>query len=190
MCCRSTPRASDDGIGRKRRLLGLPLTGPLTPDQQDAEAQDLMTRTYYQRTGRNLLADLRNGDHAAEIAKALNPVWVSLPGGSQSNQSLQQFEDRLKTFANEEAHFGGVPTVQMPLYHQTPVAPVTTGAGASATPSAAAAPIKGEIAGKIQIQAPPGTRATFTTSGNAFKGPVQVGVMPTAGSIPPGAGGY
>ena len=65
------------------------------PDNQDAAAWDLANRTYRDKTGRDLLGDLKAGGNDMRIASGLNDIWPSLPGGSQSRESLSEFHDAL-----------------------------------------------------------------------------------------------
>jgi len=62
-----------------------------SPDSQDKGAWYLATTAYRARTGRDLEDDLKAGNHQMQIASALGSIWPSLPGGSQSNQSLATF---------------------------------------------------------------------------------------------------
>ena len=66
-----------------------------TPANQDRAAWDLASTEYRNRSGRDLASDLKTGGYEADIAKALKGRWPSLPGGSQSNQSLGQFQNNL-----------------------------------------------------------------------------------------------
>lgn len=67
----------------------------MTPANQDKAAWDLAERRYREQTGRDLEADLKAGNRQAQIAAALGPTWPSLPGGSQSHQTLDQFDAAL-----------------------------------------------------------------------------------------------
>jgi muramidase (phage lysozyme) len=51
------------------------------PETQDLAALDLATRTYANKTGRDLKKDLENPKMHAAIGKALSGRWTSLPGG-------------------------------------------------------------------------------------------------------------
>ena len=72
--------------------LGLP---DITPANQDKAAWDLAERRYRAKTGRDLETDIKAGNQQAQIAAALGPTWPSLPGGSQSHQSQDQFNAAL-----------------------------------------------------------------------------------------------
>ena len=75
------------------RQLGLT---DFTPASQDKAAWYLASQEYRKKTGRDLSADLKSGGHEGDIATALNGRWPSLPGGSQSKQSLGDFSGRLQ----------------------------------------------------------------------------------------------
>jgi hypothetical protein len=54
-----------------------------SPVNQDKAALWYARDVYRRNTGRDLSADLKAGGHTAEINRALNKVWPSLPEGSQ-----------------------------------------------------------------------------------------------------------
>lgn len=70
-----------------------------SPKSQDMAAWLLASDRYRDATGGNLENDLAAGK-SAKIAAALAPTWPSLPGGSQSRQSQQTFDDALKLNTN------------------------------------------------------------------------------------------
>jgi len=63
----------------------------MTRANQDKAAWDLAERRYRAQTGRDLETDLEAGNRQARIAAALGPTWPSLPGGSQSHETQDQF---------------------------------------------------------------------------------------------------
>lgn len=73
-----------------------------SPASQDRAAWWLASKEYRRLTGRDLASDLEEGDHEDQIAAALRGRWPSLPGGSQSQQSSDQFKAavRSRTGAN------------------------------------------------------------------------------------------
>ena len=95
-----------------------------SPASQDKAAWYLASQEYRKKTGRDLAADLKSGGHQADIASTLNGRWPSLPGGSQSRQTLADFSGRLQSNLNA------------PL----PVPPVPPPAGAGASNSGAPVP--------------------------------------------------
>lgn len=78
----------DEILGR----LNLPDFGPAS---QEYGGQDLATRTYREKTGRDLLVDIRAGGRGSDITAALNGRWPSLPGGSQQLITQAQFNAAL-----------------------------------------------------------------------------------------------
>jgi hypothetical protein len=68
---------------------------------QDKVAWSYASRVYRDNTGRDLNADVAQGGHETQIAGALNKVWPSLPGGSQQDQTMQQFSARLGGIAQK-----------------------------------------------------------------------------------------
>jgi hypothetical protein len=67
-----------------------------SPASQDKAAWYIAATRYRGLTGGDLEADLRAGGNDMKIATALGPTWPSLPGGSQSHQSLETFDASLK----------------------------------------------------------------------------------------------
>src|SRR6478609_8530929 len=61
-----------------------------SPENQDKAAWYLAASRYHQKTGGDLEADVKAGKYF-EIAAALKDIWPSLPGGSQSHQTMDQF---------------------------------------------------------------------------------------------------
>jgi muramidase (phage lysozyme) len=82
---------------------GLP---DFSPESQDAGAWHLANKTYKQRTGRDLAADLdkAQGNPAAikSIGGYLSGVWTSLPGGIEPNSTTMSFADRYQRSAPTE----------------------------------------------------------------------------------------
>ena len=72
------------------RKLGLT---DFSPESQDIAAWDLADTIYGNKTGRDLLTDLRSGDPNvhSHIGKALSSVWTSLPGGIEQRQNANRF---------------------------------------------------------------------------------------------------
>ena len=62
----------------KEEYTKLGLTGGMTPENQDAAAWDLAQTRYKSVTGRDLSADLTNGDKGSQISDALHGTWTSL----------------------------------------------------------------------------------------------------------------
>lgn len=69
-----------------------------SPENQDAGAWHLATKTYRQKTGRDLETDLTNAKgnpNAVEgIGRMLSGVWTSLPGGIEPNRATSSFASR------------------------------------------------------------------------------------------------
>jgi muramidase (phage lysozyme) len=80
----------------EQRRLGLP---DFSPASQDVGAWDLAARTYRQKTGRDLQADLRAG-RTGQIGPALHDQWTSLPGGIEQGTSESNFGRRLRADAD------------------------------------------------------------------------------------------
>lgn len=76
-----------------------------SPASQDKAAWNLASTEYRRKTGRDLEADLKAGGHQTDIAAALSGRWPSLPGGSQSTQSMDDFSGALAR------HTGVVPAL-------------------------------------------------------------------------------
>jgi muramidase (phage lysozyme) len=68
-----------------------------SPENQDKGAWHLASTAYHAKTSGDLETDLRAGGNDMKIAGALGPIWPSLPGGSQSHQSLDDFHRSLTT---------------------------------------------------------------------------------------------
>jgi muramidase (phage lysozyme) len=79
--------------GGLQKQLGLK---DFSPANQDKAAWHLAATRYHAKTGGDLEADLKAGGHERQITSALGAVWPSLPGGSQSHQSLAEFSRALK----------------------------------------------------------------------------------------------
>jgi muramidase (phage lysozyme) len=60
-----------------------------SPGSQDRAAWWLAAKTYREKTGRNLQADIQSGGHQAQIANALQSVWTSMQGGGASQAQTQ-----------------------------------------------------------------------------------------------------
>ncbi len=78
-----------------KKEAGLP---DFSPDSQDKGAWYLANKTYQQKTGRDLAADLENAkgnpNAIAGIGKMLSGVWTSLPGGIEPNRATGSFAQR------------------------------------------------------------------------------------------------
>lgn len=137
---------------------GLPGQDPIS---QDRKAWYLAEKTYREKTHRDLEADLRSGNRDAQIATALNPVWPSLPGGSQQNTSPPAWERNLQ--AARTANIAA----------PAPAANIANGSGAPPAPAqGATTTVKGSADLKVRIEAADGltARTTATTSGDLFNG--------------------
>jgi muramidase (phage lysozyme) len=78
-----------------------------SPVTQDRGAWAKASDSYRENTGRDLYSDLKSGNQAANIAQGLKGIWPSLPGGSQSTQSLDAFATALQKGTG--ASSGGTP---------------------------------------------------------------------------------
>jgi muramidase (phage lysozyme) len=89
-----------------RRALGLP---DFSPESQDKAAFWEAQRTYRAKTGRDLIADIReaNGDpqKLAGIGRGISSWWTSLPGGIEPNKATSSFGDR---FAQNLLYYQGL----------------------------------------------------------------------------------
>lgn len=81
-----------------------------SPASQDKAAWWLAQREYRQKTDRDLQTDIAVGGHEADVSAALSGRWPSLPGGSQSSQSLNDFSGRLARHYAEAPRGGGGPS--------------------------------------------------------------------------------
>ena len=74
----------------QRNKLGLK---DFSPENQDKAAWNLAQETYSNRTGRNLIEDIKSGNPAiqARIGNVLSKVWTSLPGGIEQGQGMSGF---------------------------------------------------------------------------------------------------
>jgi len=135
-----------------------------SPGNQDKAAWDLASNTYRNWTGHSLDDDLKAGK-SADIAAALGSVWPSLPGGSQSRETLAQFDAAMKRNLDAET-----PPAQVA---QAPPAQVANGAGTPPAPSTTT--VRGSADLNIKLDGfPLGTRTTATTSGDLFSGAPRV----------------
>ena len=136
------------------RQLGLT---DFTPASQDKAAWYLASQEYRKKTGRDLSADLKSGGHEGDIATALNGRWPSLPGGSQSKQSLGDFSGRLQ--GNLHASSPIVPPAPPPLPAASPTIAggdtthITVGSITVQTQATDAHGIAGDIHGALVDQA-------------------------------------
>lgn len=72
----------------------------------------LAQRTYGDSTGRDLLHDLQQGGHEAQITNALKSTWPSITGGSQENSVGKTFQQRLPVAVQQHVAAGdGLPGV-------------------------------------------------------------------------------
>ena len=81
-----------------------------SPESQDIAAWDLATSTYGNKTGRDLLGDLRSKDPRVHqlITSSLAPVWTSLPGGIEQGQNHPAYLNRYRRALAQE--IGGAPS--------------------------------------------------------------------------------
>ena len=125
-----------------------------SPANQDRGAWYLAATTYRTKTGRDLEADLKEGGHQQQIAGVLGPIWPSLPGGSQSHETQEQFNSALATNTGTEAGIG-------------------SGTGASPAPTAVT--LSGGAKLNISLGGfPPGTTTNMSATGNVWSGPPKV----------------
>lgn len=83
----------------------------MSPANQDLAGQDLAVTAYRNATGRDLETDLKDPSRADAIGAALNKVWPSLAGGSQSLTSARDFAARLAAHqARENAQAAPTPS--------------------------------------------------------------------------------
>lgn len=84
-----------------------------SPESQDAAAWDLAQSRYGDKTGRDLLADLRTGDPRFQqgISNALSSIWTSMPGGIEQRSKADKFLNR---YAESLAQHGGEMAPQGP----------------------------------------------------------------------------
>jgi muramidase (phage lysozyme) len=68
--------------------LGLP---DFSPTSQDKAAWHLAQKVYENKEGRDLLADLRNGN-LDDVGPALHSTWTSLPGGIEQGVNSNRFQ--------------------------------------------------------------------------------------------------
>jgi muramidase (phage lysozyme) len=66
-----------------------------SPANQDTAAWDLASSVFRTRTGRDLEGALKPGADNSVVASALNKIWPSLPGGSQSHETEGAFDSSL-----------------------------------------------------------------------------------------------
>jgi muramidase (phage lysozyme) len=139
--------------------LGLP---DMTPANQDKAAWDLAERRYRAQTGRDLETDLKAGNRQAQIAAALGPTWPSLPGGSQSHETQDQFNAALARNTAAAAADQSVNVAAAPL------ANIAGGTGVS--PSEVNHTVTGDANLRITLggAVPEGTTLGATTSGDLW----------------------
>lgn len=103
----------------------------MSPESQDVAAWDLAHSTYAEKTGRDLLGDLRSNDPKVHrlITSSLSPVWTSLPGGAEQGQN----------------HFTYVNAYQRALAQETGQEPLQAGAGSPAEQLLPGAPQEDQI---------------------------------------------
>jgi muramidase (phage lysozyme) len=101
------------------------------PETQRKKAWYLATTAYRAKTGRDLESDLQAGNHQMQIASALNSIWPTLPGGSQSHGSLADFDTSLGQNTAAIDRWGRIGHVQVDVH----VHGVTPGTTAQATAS-------------------------------------------------------
>lgn len=147
--------------------LGLP---DITPANQDKAAWDLAERRYRAQTGRDLETDLKAGNRQAQIAAALGPTWPSLPGGSQSHQTLDQFDAAL---ARNTAAAAAV--ADQPVNVAT-AAPANIAGGTGESPTEVNHTVTGDANLRIMLDGavPDGTTLGATTSGDLWGSPPRV----------------
>ena len=140
----------------------------MTPANQDKAAWDLAEQRYRVQTGRDLETDLKAGNRQAQIAAALGPTWPSLPGGSQSHQTLDQFDASL---ARNTAAAGADQAVNVAAAQ---VANIAGGTGAS--PTEVNHTVTGDANLRITLggAVPEGTTLGATTSGDLWGSPPRV----------------
>lgn len=132
----------------------------MTPANQDQAAWDLAERRYRAQTGRDLETDLKAGNRQAQIAAALGPTWPSLPGGSQSHQTQDQFNVAL---ARNTAAAAAAQPVNV-----TAAAPANIAGGSGASRSEVNHTVTGDASLRITLggAVPEGTTLGATTSGD------------------------
>jgi hypothetical protein len=72
------------------------------PQTQRVGAYYIAADAYRRRTGRDLESDLDDARNLPAIFEALKGIWPSLPGGSQQQQTAEQFQARMA--ATEAQH--------------------------------------------------------------------------------------
>ena len=79
-----------------------------SPANQDIAAWDLAQTTYQEKTGRNLLSDLKsnNPQIVAGVAGALKGQWASLPGGVQPGTTTNKFVSQYQASLGQVAGTG------------------------------------------------------------------------------------
>jgi muramidase (phage lysozyme) len=144
--------------------LGLP---DITPANQDKAAWDLAERRYRAKTGRDLETDLKAGNQQAQIAAALGPTWPSLPGGSRSHQSQDQFDAALARNTTAAAD-------QPVNVASAPPANIAGGTGAS--PTEVNHTVTGDANLRITLggAVPEGTMLGANTTGDLWGSPPRV----------------
>jgi muramidase (phage lysozyme) len=116
-----------------------------SPDSQDAAAWHLAAKTYGNKTGRDLLADIKDG-RTQDIAPALAPIWTSIPGGIEPNKATSGFVGRLGV----EPVSIAASAPQMPAYSWSPGATAPAANVSPAPPSLG----NGAVAAGVQSAAP------------------------------------
>ena len=133
----------------------------MTPANQGEAAWDLAERRYRAQTGRDLETDLKVGNRQGQIAAALGPTWPSLPGGSQSHQTQDQFNAALArntaaaTAADQPVNVAAAPSANI-------------AGGTGASPTEVNHTVTGDANLRVTLgcAVPEGTMLGATASGN------------------------
>jgi hypothetical protein len=138
----------------------------MTPANQDKAAWDLAERRYRAQTGRDLETNLKAGNRQAQVAAALGPTWPSLPGGSQSHETQDQFSAALARNTGAASNPANVAVA--------PVSNIAGGTGASLTEVSHT--LTGDARLRITLggAVPEGSMLGVTTSGDLWVSPPRV----------------
>jgi muramidase (phage lysozyme) len=160
-----------------KKEAGLP---DFSPDSQDAGAWHLANKTYQQRTGRDLTADLQSakGDPNAikQIGQALSKVWTSLPGGIEPNRATASFASRYDG-GTAPTELSSQSRRSMGLFDDLVPQGQVAAPPVSGTPPSAAggepaqpAPVQGNTEGLSNRMAREGASPPVASAGEAFAG--------------------